>query len=222
MNKILKKAIQLTILSSVTVGLFSGVAYGNNCNSAMIANSVYNVDTGIATIPLVEMIDDPMGTLDFVMAQFQRIPGQLSFMLTSWTQLNDDCAFVNIPTSVFNFDTSEFYLPRVQVKTNNAVSFYNVHLNWTEETQFELQKLEKTKGRYSGRVIDANGQPIAGATVSLNGIEAEQSTNGDGYFTEVDISNEICQILTVNATGFAPISMEVDIRLPDLTPCANS
>lgn len=221
MNKILKNAIRL-VIPSVVIGLSSGVAYGNNCSSAMTANSVYDADTGTVTIPLIEVLDEPTGTLDFVAAQLQQIPGQFSFVLTSWTQLGSDCAFVNTPTPIFDFDTSELYLPSLQTEVNNIVPFYDVRLNWTEGAQFELQKVDETEGRYSGRVIDANGQPIAGATASLNGIEAEQPTNGEGHFTVLGIGGEICQILTVNAVGFAPISMEVDIRFSDLTPCTRS
>lgn len=218
MNLTLKKAIQLAI-PSLAIALSSSVAYGGNCTSAMIAKPVYHADTATVSLPLVEVLDDPSGTLNFVSAQLEQIPGQWSFVLKEWTQLGDDCAFINTPTPTFDFNTSELRLIGLQMEGNDGLQFYEANLKRNEKGQFVLNASGKTQGSYSGVVLDANRKPIRGATVSLNGVEAEKPTNGDGHFTVVGIGNDICQIMTVNATGFAPISMKVDIRFPDQKPC---
>jgi hypothetical protein len=218
MNLTLKKAIQLAI-PSLAIALSSPVAYGNNCSSAMIAKSVYHADTGTVNLPLVEVLNAPSGTLNFVSAQLQQTLGQWSFQLTGWTQLSDDCAFINTPTPTFDFNTSELRLTNLQMEGNNGMQFYEVNLTRNENAEFVLTNSGKTPGSYSGVVMDGNRKPLKGATVSLNGVESEKHTDGEGHFTVMGIGNEVCQILTVNATGFAPISMKVDIRFPDMKPC---
>jgi len=218
MNLTLKKAIQLAI-PSLAIALSSPVAYGNSCSSAMIAKSVYHADTETVSLPLVELLNAPLATPNFVSAQLQQISGQWSFVLSDWTQLSDDCAFINTPTPTFDFNTSELRLIGLQKEGNNGMQFYEANLKRNEKGQFVLNSSDQAPGSYSGVVLDANRKPIKGTTVSLNGIEAEKHTDGEGHFTVVGIGNEICQILTVNATGFAPISMKVDIRFPDMKPC---
>lgn len=222
MNLTMKKAIPLAI-ASLAIGLSSSVAYGGNCTSAMITNPVYDADTETVSIPLVEILNDPSGTLSFVAAELQKITVQWSFELTEWTQLGDDCAFINTPTSTFDFNTSELHLIGLQMEGNDGLQFYEANFklneNENENAEFVLTNYGQTQGSYSGIVLDPNSKPIKGAIVSLNGVEAENSTNGEGHFRVVGIGNEICQILTVNATGFAPTSMTVDIRFADLKPC---
>jgi hypothetical protein len=218
MNLILKKAIQLAI-PGLALGLSSTVVYGGNCTNAMIDKPVYYTNTGIVSLPFVEVLNDPSETMDFVSIQLQQIPGQWSFVLTGWTQLGDDCAFVNTPTPTFDFNTSELQLIGLQTEGNNGMQFYEAKLKWNEKAEFILTKSDETTGRYSGVVLDANRKSIKGAIVSLNGVAAEKNTDGEGLFTVMGIGNEICQILTVNATGFAPISMKVDIRFPDFKSC---
>ncbi|MEK8016234.1 MAG: carboxypeptidase-like regulatory domain-containing protein [Candidatus Parabeggiatoa sp.] len=218
MNLTLKKALQLA-MPALALGLSSSVAYAANCNSAMIDKPVYNADTGIVNLPLVEVLDDPDGTLNFVALQLQQIPKQWTFRITEQTQLGDDCAFINTPTPTFDFNTGELHLIGLQMEDSNGIQFYEAKLKWNEQGEFVLTNSTGTQGRYSGVVLDAHHKPIRGATVSLNGIEAETTTDGEGHFTVMGIGNETCQILTVNASGFSPISKRVDIRFPDMKPC---
>jgi len=218
MKLTLKKAIQLAI-PSLALGLSSPVAYGGNCTSAMIDKPVYNANTGTVNLPLVEVLNDPSETLDFVAVELQKVSERWSFVLTEWTQLGDDCAFIDSPAPTFDFSTSQLSLLGLQVEGDDGMQFYEANLKWNEKAEFVLNSSGEAQGRYSGVVVDANHKPIKGATVSLNGVEAEKHTNGEGHFTVVGIGNEICQILTVNAKGFAPISMKVDIRFPDMKPC---
>jgi hypothetical protein len=65
---------------------------------------------------------------------------------------------------------------------------------------------------YVGSLADSEtGEPIAGATVSLDGIEAEALTDARGSFIIAGISDAASQVLTAVAPGYAPLATTVDL-----------
>ena len=71
-------------------------------------------------------------------------------------------------------------------------------------------ELLRGTGRLRGRVIAANGLPLAGARVSLWGTGLEATTGIDGAFKLGDLPGGT-HTLEVRAVGFAPIQRPVDI-----------
>jgi hypothetical protein len=70
---------------------------------------------------------------------------------------------------------------------------------------------------YQGTVVDAvTGKPVVGATVSLDGIEAEAPTDAQGTFIITGLSDGSSQILTVIAKGYRPLATNIN------PPSANS
>lgn len=47
----------------------------------------------------------------------------------------------------------------------------------------QTSKFMQSQQNVSGRVVAANGRPISGATVSLNGTQTSTTTDGDGHFS---------------------------------------
>lgn len=64
---------------------------------------------------------------------------------------------------------------------------------------------------YRGTLINAaTGEPVAGATVSLDGIEADLPTDAQGSFLVTGISDDASQLLTVSRSGYTPVAVTVD------------
>src|SRR5688572_21328458 len=59
----------------------------------------------------------------------------------------------------------------------------------------------------TGKITDAGGQPVVGATVTATGAQAATQTNSDGIFS-LSVPNEV-QRLQVSSVGFA--SQDVSI-----------
>jgi poly-gamma-glutamate capsule biosynthesis protein CapA/YwtB (metallophosphatase superfamily) len=72
-------------------------------------------------------------------------------------------------------------------------------------------RLLKTPIRLSGRVLDANGQPLMGAVVKLDGLTNVVGTNGIFFFKRVSRTNVL---LTISAPGFRDELLPVDLALP--------
>jgi hypothetical protein len=223
MNLTMKKALKLAI-PGLALGLSSGLAFGDSCSNTTITNPVYDPETGILALPLVELLDESSEEPRFVAAEISWPDSASPPKVKVLKEMGEDCQFLTLPIPTFDFSTNELNLPLIRVDAGNAsqTHFYkaDAHLQSALSEQLELDQVKQTEGRYSGVILNGETyEPLEGATVSLNGVKAEQTTNWEGRFTVVGIGSEICQILTVNAAGFEPISMDVDIRFPDLTPC---
>lgn len=73
---------------------------------------------------------------------------------------------------------------------------------------------------FKGSVTDQNtGQPISGAVVSLDGIEAIAPTDGSGAYELEHPGDSGCHTLTVNAPGFAPFASQVRMSGDQLVSC---
>lgn len=59
--------------------------------------------------------------------------------------------------------------------------------------------IEQTDGKLSGRVIDAKGEPIPGANISVKGTTIGTITDMDGNFS-IDVNPN--QILTISFIGY--------------------
>lgn len=189
---------------------FSHFVFANNCIKAMTSNAVYGDQKGILNVPLVELIGNTTNETAFWGASLKK--ENTTLLLIASQPLNEDCGLINTPTATFDFDIGELFIPNIQVTENNSVKFYDALLK-IESDIFIISSLEKGEGRYSSVIRDGEtNKVIVDATVSLNGIEAESTTNAEGFFTVFGISEAICQTLTVNATGFKSLSQQVDIR----------
>jgi len=223
MNLTKTNALKLTI-PGLVLSLSGGLAFGESCTNATINNPVYDPETKILELPLVELLDESSEEPRFVAAEIHWPDSVSPPKVKVLREMGEDCQFLTIPIPTFDFTTNELNLPLVRVDAGNASMAYfykaDAHLQTPVSEQLELDMVEETEGRYSGVIINSEtGEPLEGATVSLNGVKAEQSTNWEGRFTMVGIGSEVCQVLTVNAVGFEAISMDVDIRFPNLTPC---
>jgi hypothetical protein len=74
---------------------------------------------------------------------------------------------------------------------------------------------------YKNRIIDEDTNlSVEGATVSLNGIEADFKTDINGNFIVSSIDSESCQLLTINRVGYQPVELYIDVTKEELTPCS--
>ena len=62
-----------------------------------------------------------------------------------------------------------------------------------------ISGIEQTNGKLSGRVIDAKGEPIPGANISVKGTTIGTITDMDGNFS-IDVNPN--QILTISFIGY--------------------
>ena len=62
-----------------------------------------------------------------------------------------------------------------------------------------ISGIEQTNGKLSGRVIDAKGEPIPGANISVKGTTIGTITDMDGNFS-IDVNTN--QILTISFIGY--------------------
>ena len=66
-------------------------------------------------------------------------------------------------------------------------------------TTDSISGIEQTNGKLSGRVIDAKGEPIPGAYISVKGTTIGTITDMDGNFS-IDVNPN--QILTISFIGY--------------------
>lgn len=193
-----------------------------NCVNAMLMPVSYDLGTKILNIPLAELAANPQGDSIFAKAQFL-----LSFdtlptfgLVSAGFQDDDKCKFIPFESVVYDFNTNEITLPQVQVLMGpDTVAFFSATLE-PNNGKWEISFLEPTEGRYVGFVYDnETHKALKGATVSLDGVEAYEKTNYQGFFTIYGIGPKKCQTLAVNAPGFAPSVIEVDITAGGLKAC---
>jgi hypothetical protein len=187
------------------LGLYSGLAH--SCTDAILANPVYNPQDNTLTLPLVNI-----GNQSFLGATLdvrQDEQGNWFAELGGIENL-EECTWDNPSPASFELTSSYLNLSNVQVA--NSVESYDLELEWKGNT-FILRFIAEGERRFAGRIFNSsNGEPIAGAVVTVDGVEADSPTTEDGLFQVTGIGDESCLMMTVNAPGFAPMSLYVDTR----------
>ncbi len=217
-------------LACASVGLsFTGQTVLASCvTESMGAIPYLNSQGGELVIPLIELSGTTSGDAEFIAArlQLQQNSNPPSFKITEpFTNPGVDCELISIPVANFDVNSQQLYIPNIAVLNNSdKVVFYQARLQLNAET-FTLipDSLESSEGRYSGVVYNQETQrALKDAKVSLDGVAAEQTTNAAGHFTITGIGTNICQTLTINSVGFAPVVKEVDIRYGGLKACEST
>ena len=217
---------KLSILAIASLGL-SPTLHADCVTEAMTAMPYFDASKGELVMPLVELGATPSGDAEFLATrlQYQANSNPIRFKLnTHLDNPGSDCEDVSIPLPVFDMDTQELSIPSLALpKGVDEVSFHSAKLALQGGFLVLVAgSLEDAEGRYSGVVYNQETQqPLKDANVSLNGVASEQPTNGAGHFTITGIGNSICQTLTINGAGFAPVVKEVDIRFGGLTACTS-
>lgn len=205
----------------------AGQAVQANCvTEAMGATAYFDTKSSELVLPLVELAGTTSGDSEYLATRllFQPNSNPPSFALTHpFTNPGEDCEFISISVANYDMNLQQLHIPDVAVLNgNDDVVFYSVSLKLGAVGLTLIpESLKPSEGRYSGVVYNQETQqPLKDAKVSLDGVAAEQSTNAAGHFTITGISTSICQTLTINSEGFAPLVKEVDIRYGGLKACA--
>lgn len=82
--------------------------------------------------------------------------------------------------------------------------------NTAPETGSELQPPPPARGQLSGRVVDANGQPVAGVAIIVNGTSNGTATDGNGNFRLNNVAPNAT--LDVSFIGFRNQAVSVEGR----------
>ncbi|KHD06173.1 hypothetical protein PN36_00460 [Candidatus Thiomargarita nelsonii] len=201
-KKILKVAIPCLGMS-----LYSGLAHSTSCSDAIVANPVYNLQDSTFTVPLVNI-----GNKNFVGATLQVRQDKQDnwFADVSGIENLAECTWDNPSPASIEFTTNSLSLNLSNVQVANSVESYDLELEWNGAT-FILRFIAEGERRFAGS-ITSNSNPIAGAVVTVDGVEADSPTTEDGLFQVTGIGNDSCLIMTVNAPGFAAMSLNVDTR----------
>jgi len=200
------KQILKIAIPSLGLGLYSGLAHSTSCSDAIVANPLYNLQDNTLTVPLVNI-----GNQSFLGATLQVRQDELGNWFADVSGIEElaECTWDNPSPASFELTTNYLNLSNVQVA--NSVESYDLELEWNGGT-FILRFIAEGERRFAGRINSSNDNPIAGAVVTVDGVEADSPTTVDGLFQVTGIGDDSCLIMTVNAPGFAPMSLKVDTR----------
>ncbi|MEN8216816.1 MAG: hypothetical protein ABFS56_10690 [Pseudomonadota bacterium] len=201
----IKQALKVAI-PCLGMGLYSGLAHSGSCSDAILANPAYNPQDNTLTVPLVTTENK-----SFLGATLQVRHEQGNwFADLGETENLEKCTWDDSSSASFDFTTNILFLSNVQVA--DSVESYDLELEWDGNT-FKLGFIAEGERRFAGRIFNSsNGEPIAEAVVTVDGVEADSPTTEDGLFQVTGIGDESCLMMTVNAPGFAPMSLDVDTR----------
>ncbi len=199
------KQILKIAIPSLGLGLYSGLAHSTSCSDAIVANPLYNLQDSTLTVPLVNI-----GNKNFVGTTLQVRQDEQGNWFADVAGIENlaECTWDNPSPASFELTTNYLNLSNVQVA--NSVESYDLELEWNGAT-FRLRFIAEGERRFAGS-ISSNGKQIAGAVVTVDGVEADSPTTVDGLFQVTGIGDDSCLIMTVNAPGFAPMSLNVDTR----------
>lgn len=214
------------VYASVGLCLSGQSVFANCVTESMGANPYLISQGGELVVPLIQLSGTESDDAEFIATrlQLQANSNPPSFEITEpFSDPGEDCDLISIPVANFDVSTQELSIPNIAVFNNSDnVVFYTARFKLADET-FTLipESLESSEGRYSGVIVNQETQkPLKDAKVSLDGVAAEQTTNAAGHFTITGIGTNICQTLTINSTGFAPVVKEVNIVYDGLKDCS--
>ena len=79
-----------------------------------------------------------------------------------------------------------------------------------EEAAQALDEVAEAPGHLAGVVVDAGGQPIEGATATLDGLDVVRTADADGSFAFLDLAAG-AKVLRVVADGFEAQAVDVGV-----------